>query len=293
MGGTQWSYAESSANSHIKESICMNPLLNYVCHIHESVSEYQWDISMSLFEGEMVSTIILGFPVIQNHCNMDPLSYHKPCTNSIIVLVKEFYLMFPGMLAGLQTAFEDIPNMAYCFGLAGNPTLLQASRGTTKKTTSETLQSWFWISCLLLHVQVLPDQHLLEKRTNPLFCLLQLSYYTGPGYYMEQQMLSPQGTRWCAHAFMCMPSTFGEDLWDRAMVGKDLLSWLASHVPKTGGLIFNHHLMDIMVPQVDLLGRHGSKTTLKFLQACIKWNSLSTGSLSTGSLSTRWFYWLV
>ena len=89
--------SRQSGDSFLKESNRLQPLIDHLLDSYASVPCAQQTVSsQSHVDGREVIRIP-GYPVVQNHCNMDPVSFHNPLLFHILVLVQRFRLTHPRM----------------------------------------------------------------------------------------------------------------------------------------------------------------------------------------------------
>jgi hypothetical protein len=116
-------YSRAACDSYLDESNCMDPVLDFIMSVYESIPPTRKNVSTGLLDGS--TNGCLGLDYIKNKCNMDPLAYHLPYVHYMLLLAQRFSLTFPEMV-GLETAFEVFPNTAYYFVMAAT-TLLTAT----------------------------------------------------------------------------------------------------------------------------------------------------------------------
>ena len=236
-------YSRRAADSFLKESARIHPLVDHLLDIYSTLPFSQQVVSRSLLDGEEVA-VIPGYPVIRNHCNMDPVAFHQPFLFHMLVLVNTFKLPFAEVI-GLQTAYEVFPNTGYYFGLAACSMLRCKSQGALPSSSRG-----FGFGLLIIHLMY-EFSLIASSRSPPRLPGRRFSCYNAPVLQRREVW-----NRRCHHKLVtCIHAhaiySVVKNRKERAKVYKCLLSRLAEQAPKVGDLIMNHSMA--LMAQIGLL----------------------------------------
>jgi hypothetical protein len=236
-------YSRLSVDSFLKASGRIEPFVEHLLEMYSSVPYTQQVLSPhTIFDGKEVPGIP-GYPVIESHCNMDPVSFHNQFLFHILVLAQRFRLTFPECI-GLQTAYEIFPNTSYYFGVAAC-TLL---RGPRRRLRTKFRGFSFGLAMVQLMSQFWEIARSLPSGRRPgrRFAVYNLPVLPEPEVWDKRchhKMVT------CLHVH-ALHSTI-KSRKEKQKVYKSILLRLCGQAPKVGHLIMNHSMA--LMAQIGLL----------------------------------------
>ena len=111
-------YGRKSVDVATDEAIRVDPFTSAIVEFYRSIEECQRTVSPRLLGG-CRSSPIPSFPVISNHCNLDPFSYQLTFVELVLRLIQKFDLNMIEIVS-VVTCYELFPHCLYYFGVAAN-----------------------------------------------------------------------------------------------------------------------------------------------------------------------------
>jgi hypothetical protein len=111
-------FGRKSVDVALEEMSRVNPFTKAMVDFYSSVNSKQRVVTIDLLDGKQTSPIS-NFPVISNHCNMNPFSYQLTFVEFTMRLTHKFNLNLLEVIS-IVTCYEIFPHCLYYFGVAAN-----------------------------------------------------------------------------------------------------------------------------------------------------------------------------